>query len=111
MLDTFEIVTTSGVVLWSRNYASVSPNIINSFIKDVFIEERTATGTTAQDLPAAEIPPYKKDQYTLKWTTAKDLELIFVVSLAPAVRFNQTSNGLIIQRPRQSTNLFCIYHG
>ena len=41
MLDTFEIVTTSGVVLWSRTYVPVGANVINSLIRDVFIEERT----------------------------------------------------------------------
>lgn len=79
MLDSFEILTTSGVVLWSKSYAPVSPSIINSLITDVFIEERTATSANAEDLSAAQTPPYKKDQYTLKWTTAKDLKLIFVV--------------------------------
>ena len=37
MLDTFEILTTSGVVLWSRTYAPVNPSVINNFIADVFI--------------------------------------------------------------------------
>jgi hypothetical protein len=75
MLDTFEILTTSGVVLWSRNYAPVGANIINSLIRDVFIEERI--------LPQADEvgskPIYRKEGYTLKWTAAKDLGLIFVV--------------------------------
>lgn len=75
MLDTFEIVTTSGVVLWSRTYVPVGAHIINSLIRDVFIEERIqpqadSTGTK---------PTYKtKEGYTLKWTAAKDLGLIFV---------------------------------
>ena len=75
MLDSFEILTTSGVVLWSKHYAPVSVNIVNSLIRDVFIEDRAAT--TSSD-SAARNPPYKKDKYTLKWTTAKDLGLIFV---------------------------------
>jgi len=74
MLDTFEILTTSGVVLWSRTYAPVGANIINSLIRDVFIEERIVP---AED--ATQKPTYKKEGYTLKWTTAKDLGLIFVV--------------------------------
>ncbi|KAF2273337.1 P-loop containing nucleoside triphosphate hydrolase protein [Westerdykella ornata] len=74
MLDTFEILTTSGVVLWSRSYAPVSSNIINSLIRDVFIEERIQP----QSGDAGQKPTYRKETYTLKWTTAKDLGLIFV---------------------------------
>ncbi|KAK5006821.1 hypothetical protein LTR28_006045 [Elasticomyces elasticus] len=74
MLDTFEILTTSGVVLWSKTYASISPNIINSLINDIFIEERgPSASNAAEDTTAARNPPYKKDKYTLKWSTAKDL--------------------------------------
>lgn len=80
MLDSFEIITTSGVVLWSKTYNPVSPNIINSFIKDVFIEDTLSTGASAgADTSAARNPVCKSDKYTLKWTTAKDLGLIFVV--------------------------------
>ncbi len=81
MLDAFEILTTSGVVLWSRAYVPIGANIINSLIKDVFIEERyTPDARFTNDAFAARNPAYKKDKYTLKWTTAKDLGLIFVVS-------------------------------
>src|SRR3954447_6280633 len=81
MLDTFEILTTSGVVLWSKSYAPTSPSIINSLITNVFIEERTLPGAgIADDISAANNPPYKHDQHTLKWTTVKELGLIFVVS-------------------------------
>lgn len=80
MLDAFEILTTSGVVLWSRSYTTISPAIINSLITNVFIEERTLPGAgIADDISAAENPPYKHDQHTLKWTTVKELGLIFVV--------------------------------
>jgi signal recognition particle receptor subunit alpha len=80
MLDSFEILTTSGVVLWSRSYAPTSPSIINSLITNVFIEERTLPGVgITDDISAANNPPYKHDQHTLKWTTVKELGLIFVV--------------------------------
>ena len=80
MLDSFEILTTSGVVLWSKAYAPVSSSIINGFIKDVFIEEKVLPGASvADDASAAQNPSYKRDQYTLKWTSVKDLGLIFVV--------------------------------
>ncbi|KAL7773767.1 hypothetical protein CFE70_003734 [Pyrenophora teres f. teres 0-1] len=74
MLDTFEVLTTSGVVLWSRTYVPVGANVINSLIRDVFIEERIQP--QAED--AGSKPTYKKEGYTLKWTAAKDLGLIFV---------------------------------
>ncbi|KAJ4369249.1 hypothetical protein N0V83_006334 [Neocucurbitaria cava] len=74
MLDTFEILTTSGVVLWSRTYVPVGANIINSLIRDVFIEERIQP--QAED--AGSKPTYRKEGYTLKWTASKDLGLIFV---------------------------------
>lgn len=80
MLDSFEILTTSGVVLWSKSYAPTSPAIINSLITNVFIEERTLPGAgIADDISAANNPPYKYEQHTLKWTTVKELNLIFVV--------------------------------
>ena len=84
MLDSFEILTTSGVVLWSKAYVPVSSNIINALINDVFIEERLPSGNkTGDDNRAARNPPYKKEKYTIKWTTAKDLGLIFVVCDKP----------------------------
>lgn len=81
MLDTFEIVTTSGVVLWSRSFSTTSPAIINGLITNVFIEERTLPGAgIADDVSAANNPPYKHEQHTVKWTTSKELGVIFVVS-------------------------------
>jgi signal recognition particle receptor subunit alpha len=80
MLDTFEILTTSGVVLWSRSYAPVSSAIINNLITDVFIEERTLPGGgVGEDVSSANNPPYKHEQHTVKWTTSKELGVIFVV--------------------------------
>ncbi|KAI1291278.1 SRP54-domain-containing protein [Xylaria venustula] len=78
MLDTFEILTTSGVVLWSRTYAPVSPAIVNHFIADIFIEENTATAGAKDNQPTASNPSYRYDQHTLKWTIVKELGLIFV---------------------------------
>ena len=81
MLDSFEILTTSGVVLWSRQNTAISPSIINSLITNVFIEERSLPGAAiSDDISAAQNPPYKVDQHTLKWTTVKELNIIFVVS-------------------------------
>lgn len=74
MLDAFEIITTSGIVLWRKEYAPVSSNVVNSLINDVFIEQR---GQKSSD--GGSNPPYRKDKYTLRWTSAKDVGLIFVV--------------------------------
>ena len=84
MLDTFEVLTTSGVVLWSRSYAPVSPAVINSFITDVFIEEKGAVAGAKDNRAAASNPSYKADQHTLKWTFVKELGIIFVVRVRPA---------------------------
>ncbi|KAL2269063.1 hypothetical protein VTJ83DRAFT_3909 [Remersonia thermophila] len=78
MLDAFEIISTSGVVLWSRTYAAVSPSVINSFISDVFIEEKSAAAGAKDGASASVNPPYKHDQHSLRWTLSKELGIIFV---------------------------------
>lgn len=83
MLDTFEILTTSGVVLWSRTYAAVSPAVVNNFISDVFIEEKSAVAGTKDGASASANPPYKHDQHTLRWSFEKELGIIFVVCASP----------------------------
>jgi hypothetical protein len=83
MLDTFEILSTSGVVLWSRSFAPVNPSVINNFITDVFIEEKGAALGAKDNLSAATNPPYKQDQHTLRWTFVKELGVIFVVRTRP----------------------------
>lgn len=91
MLDSFEILTTSGVVLWSKAYVPVSSSIINGFIKDIFIEEKVLPGASvADDTSATQNPSYKRDQYTLKWTSVKDLGLIFVVGITQGRRVKYT---------------------
>lgn len=79
MLDAFEILTTSGVVIWSRSYSQVSPSVINNFITDVFIEEKGGASGAKGNQSAAANPPYKYDQHTLRWTFVKELGVIFVV--------------------------------
>lgn len=80
MLDAFEIINTSGVVLWSRSYAPVSPSVVNNFISDVFIEEKSTVAGAKDGGSAASNPPYKHDQHSLRWTFNKELGIIFVVS-------------------------------
>ncbi|KAJ0123255.1 signal recognition particle receptor subunit alpha [Diaporthe amygdali] len=78
MLDTFEIVTTAGVVIWSRKWAPVKPSVINNFITDVFVEEKGASSFVKADNSAATNAPYKTEQHTLRWTMVKELGIIFV---------------------------------
>ncbi|KAL8690248.1 MAG: hypothetical protein Q9224_004451 [Gallowayella concinna] len=78
MLDGFEILTTSGVVLWSKSYAPLSSGLINGFLKDVFIEEKILPSPATDDTSAAQHPSYKREKYTLRWASVKDLGLIFV---------------------------------
>ncbi|KAE8405848.1 signal recognition particle, alpha subunit, N-terminal-domain-containing protein [Aspergillus pseudonomiae] len=73
MLEAFEILTTSGVVLWSKSYAPVGAHVVNSLINDVFIEEKAQLQAAN-----AAYPMYKKEKYTLKWKKVKDFNLIFV---------------------------------
>lgn len=77
MLDVFEILTTSGVVLWSKSYAPVGAHVVNSLINDVFIEEKVRPAANGVS------PVFKKEKYTLKWKRVKDFNLIFVVRLFP----------------------------
>lgn len=114
MLDGFEILTTSGVVLWSRSYVPVNTSLVNGFIKDVFIEEKVLPGGAAavvENDSAAKNLPYKKDQYTLKWASVKDLGLIFVVRICVFVQDVQNMPWLTGPFCRPSTNLYFIYPG
>ncbi|KAI7785834.1 signal recognition particle receptor subunit alpha [Diaporthe eres] len=78
MLDTFEIVTTAGVVIWSRKWAPVKPSVIDSFITDVFVEEKGVSSFVKANNSAATNAPYKTEQHTLRWTMVKELGIIFV---------------------------------
>ncbi|CAD6502726.1 BgTH12-05316 [Blumeria graminis f. sp. triticale] len=79
MLDSFEIFTVSGIVLWSKTYSPINRAIVNSFITDVFIEERSPQNIRiTNDLSATKNPSYKHNKHTIKWTTVKELGLIFV---------------------------------
>lgn len=86
MLDGFNILTTSGVVLWSKSYAPVNSSILNTFIRDVFIEEKVPQGMSVRDDGSTtQNPIYRREKYTLKWRGVKDLGLIFVVRCEPPV--------------------------
>lgn len=91
MLEAFEILTTSGVVLWSKSYAPVGAHVVNGLINDVFIEEKVVPqGASASGIS----PAFKKEKYTLKWKRAEEFNLIFVVSLplAQVFRYGMSQN-------------------
>ena len=103
MLDAFEILTTSGIVLWSRSNIDVSSNVVNSLINDVFIEERVRPASSqVEETSSQRNPAYRHDKYTLKWTLVKDLGLIFVVWLV-----SSSIVVLIFNARRLSTNRSC----
>lgn len=77
MLDAFEIFNTSGIVLWSKTFVPISSTLINSFVTNVFIEERLGA-KGINDVKFTETSPYIYGQHTLKWTMVKELGLIFV---------------------------------
>lgn len=93
MLDAFEIITTSGVVVWSRTYAPVAQKVVNTLINDVFIEER-AQSLQSQPRNAT----FKTDKYTLKYTHAKDLGLIFVAVYQSILHLSWVDNLLDVVR-------------
>jgi hypothetical protein len=105
MLDAFEIVTTSGVVLWSRSYATIGANIINSLIREVFIEQNGLGAAAAglDDGHTASKPAFKKDQYTLKWTAVKELGLIFVVKMQ-----NLLLSNFVLSPCAKMFQFFCV---
>ncbi|KAK4508000.1 hypothetical protein PRZ48_001735 [Zasmidium cellare] len=96
MLDGFEIITTSGIVLWRRHFTRLPASLINSLINDI-IEERQK--------PAAAAPSaYTKDKHTLRYTTASDVGLIFVAVYQSLLHLSWVDNllwavkGLFIKR-------------
>ncbi|ORY08425.1 P-loop containing nucleoside triphosphate hydrolase protein [Basidiobolus meristosporus CBS 931.73] len=67
MIDLITVLTKSGIVLWSKSYASIQGSPINSLVKEVLIEERGGDNT------------YTRDSYVLNWTFANELDLVFVI--------------------------------
>ncbi len=69
MLDFFTILTKGGIVLWSKSFTRITSSPVDALIRDVLIEERAGESS------------YTKDSYSLKWTFANELDLIFVVNV------------------------------
>jgi hypothetical protein len=105
MLEAFEILTTSGVVLWSKSYAPVGAHVINSLINDVFIEEKVVPSATGVS------PAFKKEKYTLKWKRVKEFDLIFVVRLRMRPFALAMSNSKLIMGLHRPSTSRCFTSG
>jgi signal recognition particle receptor subunit alpha len=77
MLDLFTVLTSGGIVLFQRSQASSNGSssstslsaptyLIDKLISDVFMQERSSE------------KEYARDGYSVKWTFANELGLIFV---------------------------------
>jgi signal recognition particle receptor subunit alpha len=67
MLDLFTVLTSGGIVLFQSPASTFHPPtyLLDSLISEMFLTQRSSTD-------------YTKDGYTVKWTFANDLGLIFV---------------------------------
>jgi signal recognition particle receptor subunit alpha len=72
MLDLFTVLTSGGIVLFQRSQTTSSASssapryLIDRVISDVFMQQRSSE------------KEYAEDGYTVKWTFANELGLIFV---------------------------------
>mmetsp|Transcript_27837 Transcript_27837/g.45222 ORF Transcript_27837/g.45222 Transcript_27837/m.45222 type:complete len:101 (-) Transcript_27837:120-422(-) len=67
MIEDFTILTKGGVVLWKKQFQQLKSNAINTLIKTVLLEDRGGSNS------------WSDGDYTLRWTFANELDLIFVV--------------------------------
>ncbi|KAJ2631864.1 hypothetical protein H4R22_001667 [Coemansia sp. RSA 1290] len=63
----FTIATKGGVVLWSKGYTDISGTPVDSLIRDVLIQNTRASSTK-----------YHSGPYSVQWTFANELNVIFV---------------------------------
>ncbi|PIA13806.1 P-loop containing nucleoside triphosphate hydrolase protein [Coemansia reversa NRRL 1564] len=67
MLDQFTIATKGGIVLWSKEYADIVGHPVDSLVQDVLIQSARTESTK-----------YHSGEYSLQWTFANELNIIFV---------------------------------
>lgn len=75
MLDHFSIITQGGLVLWSRSFTP-APSPFDSLIREALIEERSSSSSGR----SGQVSKWDRDGYSLLWTLANELELVFVVA-------------------------------
>ncbi|TPX30146.1 hypothetical protein SmJEL517_g06224 [Synchytrium microbalum] len=69
MLDLFTVLTTGGIVLWSKAWAGdTKSNPINSLIQHALLDQKVAGNS------------YLYNAYNMKWSIANELGVIFVVA-------------------------------
>ncbi|KAI8324676.1 SRP54-domain-containing protein [Martensiomyces pterosporus] len=68
MLDKFTIATKGGIVLWSKDYAPISGQPLNSLVQEVLIQSSRTENTSR----------YVTGPYSLQWTFANELNVIFI---------------------------------
>ncbi|KAJ2779213.1 hypothetical protein GGI15_003948 [Coemansia interrupta] len=68
MLDQFTIATKGGVVLWSKDYASVGVQPVDSLIQEVLIQSSRTDSSSK----------YISGSHALQWTFANELNVIFI---------------------------------
>lgn len=67
MFDFVCIFTTGGVVLWFKAFCDLKLDLLNIFIKNILLEEKTAQHQ------------YNIAEYVLKWKVQNDLNLVFAI--------------------------------
>jgi len=66
LMDNFTIFSKGGMVLWSHSEAPLLGNPLNNLVKTVLLEERGGENS------------YNYEKYSMKWTFANEVGLIFV---------------------------------
>ena len=67
MFDYVCIFTTGGVVLWYRAFCEMKLDLLNMFVKNILLEEKTAK------------THYNVSDCVLKWKVQNDLQLVFAI--------------------------------
>ena len=71
MLDLFTVLTTGGIVLWSKTWADTrKSNPINNLIQQAILDQKYSQNT------------FIHQAWNIQWTLANELGLIFVVGLS-----------------------------
>jgi hypothetical protein len=67
MFEYICIFTTGGAVLWSRAFTEMKLDLLNVFVKNILLEEKTAK------------THYNYQDCVLKWRVQNDLNLVFAI--------------------------------
>jgi len=67
MIDKFVIFSKTGIVLWSKMMCALKADPVENLVKTVLLEERSGGKR------------HQQDDYTLQWTFANEMDLVFVV--------------------------------